>query len=330
MKWHKPKQTRKGHLPVQIAFDRRVREYIAAELTKSPHVEEGGKYVGYLLPEGSSQLGALRLDHDRPALVVTDFLPSGPMAVRTAVELLPDGEYQERLFRQLEQVDPEIEHVGTWHSHHCNGLQTLSGGDVDGYHRTVNKRAYRLDYFLASLVKRLPRDADDVNWIDHFLFVRGLQEYHRITDLIQIVELPTRFGRLIDHWSRSAAASEPHPREEPSEAALPDRDDGPWHETEEGRRILAEDKQSFAARFQDGVVSTRRGGVITMTGRLGNTHISATYPAAHAESQVVVNVKHDGAAILQISAGLRWRQLAFTAALLAAESLQPDAAGPTV
>src|SRR6266496_3030509 len=160
-------KTSYGETEVQIAFDRRVLEYIRAELTKSPDVEEGGKYVGYMLREGSPELKAVGLDRDRAALVVTDFLPSGPNAVRTAVELQPDGEYQEHLFRQLEQIDPEVEHLGTWHSHHCNGLPTLSDGDIDGYYRTVNKRAYRPEHFLASLVTRLPRNTDDVGWIDH-------------------------------------------------------------------------------------------------------------------------------------------------------------------
>ncbi len=193
------KQLEASNLPLQVAFDRRVLDYIVAELKKSPTVEEGGKYVGYLLQEGSSQLSTLGLELNLPALVVTDFLPSGPNAVRTDVELRPDGEYQDRLFRRLEQIDPEIEHLGTWHSHHCNGLQTLSDGDVSGYHRTVNKRAYRPDYFLALLVTRLPHSTDDVGWIDHFLFARGQNEYDRINDSITIIDCPTRFGRHTGH-----------------------------------------------------------------------------------------------------------------------------------
>src|SRR5206468_1732528 len=118
---------------------------------------------------------------------------------RTEVELQPDGEYQERLFRQVEQVDHEIEHVGTWHSHHCNGLETLSSGDVAGYLRTVNRAEYRLDHFLASLVIRVPRDPSDQDWIDHYLFVRGDEEYYRITQLIKIIDWPTRFRLITGH-----------------------------------------------------------------------------------------------------------------------------------
>ena len=324
MKLHKSKQTREGHLPVQVAFDERVLAYITAELMKWPNVEDGGKYVGYLLPVDAPQLRALDLDRAQAAFVVTDFLPSGPNAIRTAVELQPDGEYQERLFRQLERLDPEIEHLGTWHSHHCNGLQTLSNGDIRGYHRTVNKAAYRLDCFLASLIKRLPRTSHDVNWIDHFLFVRGDRQHYTVTDSIRIVEWPSQFGGLIDHESRPVETGERRQSEQIGEVTHPDQGPQPWHESEEGRSTLAEDKRSFAVRFSGGVLATRRGGAITMTGRLTETSVAVTYPATVGESQVIVNVSCERATILKISADLRWRQLAFTAAFLAAESLRPE------
>jgi hypothetical protein len=39
-----------------------------------------------------------------------------------------------------------------------NGLRTLSGVDVRGYFATVSKPAYRLNFFVASLVKTVPCD----------------------------------------------------------------------------------------------------------------------------------------------------------------------------
>ena len=310
-------------ISVQIAFDRRVLEYIRAELAKSPTAEEGGKYVGYLLPEGSSNLGTVGLERGRPGLVVTDFLPSGPNAVRTAVELQPDGEYQEGLFRQLERLDSEIEHLGTWHSHHCNGLQTLSGGDVDGYYRTVNRPAYRPDCFLASLVTRMPTGTDDVGWIEHFLFVRGRREHHQVTDSIQIVDWPSRFAGLIDHFAESTPPSQRQPEALP-EPTPPTQNGGQWYESAEGRRILAEDKRSFATKFKDKIVATRRGRAITMTGQLGEASVRATYPEEIDASQIVVSLTLRGATLLQINADLHWRELAFTAAVAAAESLRPE------
>ena len=59
-------------MPVQVAFDERVLAYITAELKRSPNVEEGGKYAGYLLPMDAPQLRAFDLDREQAAFVVTD------------------------------------------------------------------------------------------------------------------------------------------------------------------------------------------------------------------------------------------------------------------
>jgi hypothetical protein len=263
------------------------------------------------------------LDDERAAFVVTDFLPSGPNAVRTAVELQPDGEYQERLFRQLERFDPAVEHLGTWHSHHCNGLQTLSRGDIEGYHRTVNKPAYRLDWFLASLVTRLPGSSRDTGWIDHFLFVRGDQEFYNVTNAIQTVELPSRFGHLITHENAFGTSNKNGLAERTAEETL-SAYGAPWYESELGRQVLAGDKRALSARFSGDVVATKRGGAVTMTGRLRDASVAVTYPATANDSHVTVTVNRGRETVLRITADLTWRQLAFTAAFLAAESLESD------
>ena len=288
----------------------------------SPQAEEGGKYIGYLVSEKSTQLRDLGLDPNRPALVVTDFLPSGPNAVRTPVKLLPDGEYQENLFRRAETIDPEIEHLGTWHSHHCNGLQTLSGGDVAGYHRTVNRAVYRPDFFLASLVTRLPRSPDDSDWIDHFLFVRRHDGYYRITESVVTVDWPTAFERIIAHPYRAGEVEDVRQDTQVRSSVREEQPNSVWHDTQEGRAILATDRRLFASLFRDSVVVTRRGLAITMTGRLNDTEISMTYPAASGDSrQVVVTLNHAAAAILTINAGLEERQIALKAARAAAQEL---------
>jgi hypothetical protein len=312
---------KKGTPPVHVLFDRRVFGYMVQELAKCPTVEEGGKYVGYCLSASDPRLRALDLRDGIDALVVTDFLPSGPRAIRTAVELQPDGEYQEALFRRLEQSDPAIEHMGTWHSHHCNGLPTLSGGDIEGYLRTVNRREYRLDFFLASLVTRLPHDADATGWIDHYLFIRGDKDYYRITDAIQLIDWPTSFGAHTGHLPqvrtsrRSQEISDnPHrPADEKPAAA--------WYETTDGRAALAEDKRFFKATFEEPASATRRASQITLTGRKGRAAVSLTYPANPADTKVGLTMKHADLVIFEISCDLRWRHLAVSAALAAIERL---------
>jgi hypothetical protein len=304
---------------MQIAFDQRVIDYIAVELKKSPDVEEGGKYVGYLLRERHPQLKPLGLDPRRPATIITDFLPSGPNAVRTAVELQPDGEYQEALFRRLEAVDSSIEHLGTWHSHHCNGLQTLSSGDVAGYLRTVNRREYRPDVFIASLVKRVPHDVDEPGWIDHYLFVKGDEEFYRITDLVRFMEYPTIFGDLTGHRLDKQAIST-HSRGQ-RDNHPPAAEDVVWYESDEGRAILAEDKRYLADRFGPGVTATRRGQAITMTARAGRVTIATTYPDFVDRDHVVISMRSDEAVVMEISTTLRWRRAALAAAFVAADNV---------
>ena len=43
-------------------------------------------------------------------------------------------------------------YLGSWHTHHCNGLTELSPGDIKSYKETLNSRDYDLNYFFALLV----------------------------------------------------------------------------------------------------------------------------------------------------------------------------------
>lgn len=308
------KRTRKLSQALQIVIDRRVFDYIVADVAKSPDAEEGGKYIGYLIPSRKPELQTLGLALDSPAIVVTDYLPSGPNAIRSASQLLPDGEYQEKLFRQIERLDSDIEHVGTWHSHHCNGLETLSNGDIRGYFRTVNKAAYRPNWFLVSLVTRLPSHPNDANWIDHYLFVRGEHEYHRITKTVRVVDFPTSFGQITRHSTTTGAEEKTH---DSDDANAPPRSASPsaWYETTEGRATLAEDRSRFTEYFKEHVTATRCANVITLAGRIKRTVVSISYPEDVGASQVTVALRRDEAPILEIRSEIEWRWLAMKAAL---------------
>jgi len=314
----KDRRSKRRQLEVQIGIDRRVLSYIVDVLAQNPHVEEGGKYVGYLLSPSDSRLRGFGFGPNVPAMVVTDFLPSGPNATRTAVELQPDGKYQESLFRQLEQIDPEVEHLGTWHSHHCNGLQTLSFGDVAGYLRTVNKTEYRPNHFLASLVTRLPTDASERDWIDHYLFVRNDKEYYKINELVRIIDSPSTFGFVTGHSSHARKVRQDG---QGDVACTSSSTSGLWYELPEGRKILAEDKSFFTKRFNGDMAATRRGGRIKLTGRVGGVALSITYPENAGASQVTVSLRSDDTVIFDIITELQWRRLAMSAALAAVAEL---------
>ncbi len=297
---------------VEVLFDREISYYMLHELTKNLSVEEGGKYVGYLLKPGDllwERVGSRAAE----AIVIVDFLPSGPNAVRTAVELMPDGPYQEALFREIEQRDPAIEHVGTWHSHHCNGLRMLSDGDISGYRRTVKKAAYRPNFFVASLVKDVPRTAQEAGWIDHFLFVRGGAGYYKITDKVRVVDLVSPFGALTGHAfaRREVVAPETAAVESPSDrraaASL-------WFDTPEGQRVLAEDKRFFDENF-DSVVTTRRDSRVIIKGRTGSRALAVSFPKDTGDGTVSVAVGVSDSGALRIECDLANRSLAYKAAL---------------
>ena len=315
------KRSRTLSQALQIAIDRRVFGYIVDDVAKSPNAEEGGKYVGYLMPSRKPELRTLGLAIDSPAIVVTDYLPSGPNATRSASQLLPDGDYQEGLFRQIERLDSDIEHVGTWHSHHCNGLKTLSDGDIRGYFRTVNNAAYRPNWLLVSLVTRLPSHPNDANWIDHYLFVRGEEEYNRITMTVSVVDFPTPFGQITRHSTTAKAEEKTH---DPDDTSAPTRSASPsaWYETSEGRAVLAEDRSRFTEHFSEQVTATRRANVITLVGCIGRAAISMSYPENVGASQVTVALRRDEAPILEIRSEIKFRWLAMKAALAATAELR--------
>lgn len=315
-----PKSMRHFRGQVAILADRCVFAYILDEIRKHPDVEEGGKYIGYVFKPGESSPKELKISPSAHAILITDFLPSGPKSVRTAVEFLPDGEHQEALFRRIERRDPAIEHLGTWHSHHCNGLETLSAGDVEGYLRTVNKAEYRLDFFLASLVKHVPTDPDQPDWIDHFLFVRGVKAYYRTTGHVRLVDWPTTFRDQTGHPEEGIAFGTASPPDNMHER-LKGKASDEWYETDEGRRVLAEDRRFFTDQFGEDVVATRRGSQITLTGRLGYRAISVTYPAAPGDQRISVSVQQHSCTILHIGCDVSHRGVGFMAALAAAQTL---------
>jgi hypothetical protein len=112
-------------------------------------------------------------------------------AERSPTYFLQDGEYQEKLFRAIEVQHPDIEHLGNWHTHHVNGLQTLSSGDHATYFRTVNHEKHNTNFFYALLVVRKNRSGEPRYDIKHFVFLRNDKTVYEVPPSdVRIVEAP--------------------------------------------------------------------------------------------------------------------------------------------
>src|SRR5208282_1767976 len=100
-----------------VTISRGVLESIFNECDLYDSHETGGKLIGTYQKKG------VRYD-----IQLSGVLGPGPNATRSATSLFQDGDYQEQVFRSIEERHPEIEHLGSWHTHHVNGLATLSQG----------------------------------------------------------------------------------------------------------------------------------------------------------------------------------------------------------
>ena len=101
---------------------------------------------------GGRILGTYDYKRNVLSVNVNGIIEPGPNANRTASYLKQDGTYQERVFREVEEREPAVEHLGNWHTHHVNGLRHLSEGDIETYRRTVEHHKHNTDFFYALLV----------------------------------------------------------------------------------------------------------------------------------------------------------------------------------
>ena len=161
-----------------VIVPRRVADRFTAEIRAHPHIEVGGKYVGFI--RGASRYKSLvERKNALSGLVfhVTDYLDDGPNAERTGGFHRGDADWQTQEFRRLEQQNPDLEQLGSWHSHHPNGMGTLSSGDIHGYMATVNDRGHNHDFFFVSLGV----DRSGFASARHYLFVREDSVFYELT-----------------------------------------------------------------------------------------------------------------------------------------------------
>ncbi|MHA1742587.1 MAG: hypothetical protein ACTSVD_10925 [Candidatus Thorarchaeota archaeon] len=242
---------------------------MAKYVRRAGGVEEGGVLLGYIrrrsvpyvTPMGRGEDTSLR---DSADLVVVDQVVSGLNAQKTAVSLHSDHDSQEYVFRRLEHVEPDIQHLGSWHSDHCNGLDTLNGGDLQSYYAIVNSRNHAHRFYLAILWTRLPEflvpnhhgdpvltnraDRDMLQCVRFFLIMRGRQGIHVLNPMLVGIENITElsYEKLIEELTEDEYArrmSYGQGREE-----RPTKEDvtgGPWYKRPAARRIFGADTVLF-------------------------------------------------------------------------------------
>ncbi len=159
--------------PAKISICKEVLEAIYNECDQNNIDETGGRIIGYYRQHGS------KLD-----IEICGLICSGPNARRSPTSFFQDGEYQENIFRKIESEYPRIEHIGNWHTHHVNGLTTLSSGDIETYRRIVNHKKHNTDFFYALLVvaKNHTSNKRKRYTMKHFLFKRGVPLVYEIPD----------------------------------------------------------------------------------------------------------------------------------------------------
>ncbi len=161
---------------------------------------------------GGRVIGSFQEHDGKLVLEITGIIEAGPQAKRSAVSFFQDGNHQERVFRQVERSHPEIEHLGNWHTHHVNGLQHLSDGDIDTYHRTVNHPKQNTPFFYALLVTAKHTMSDPLRryTVKHYVIRRGDE---------RVYEIPPHHVQIVDKpllWPSAPAQHAKHGHESPS------------------------------------------------------------------------------------------------------------------
>jgi hypothetical protein len=181
---------------VDITIHQAALESIFDECDRYDDDETGGRLVGEYSVGWRKKL----------AINVSGLIGPGPKAKRNATYLMQDGDYQERVFRELEAQHPKIEHLGNWHTHHMNGYPTLSSGDRKTYHRIVNHEKHNTDFFYALLVTTKNAGGTGLERynIKHFVVFRDDPREHEVpSSHVQIVDRP-----LLGTGSHRVAAPE--------------------------------------------------------------------------------------------------------------------------
>ena len=126
---------------------------------------------------------------------ILSYIDSGPKVSKSKIHIIPDGDYQANVFNLIENFNNSINPIGSWHSHHCNGLGELSRGDEKGYFKSVNKDNFPLDFFIAILVTSINNRELGIKY---YLFCRDHDQYYEIDhSKINVIYRGNKIVRLL-------------------------------------------------------------------------------------------------------------------------------------
>ena len=157
---------------IYITVRTKVLQTVFDECDRYDNIENGGRILGTFKHNDD---GTLQIQ-------VNGVIDAGPDARRSNASFFSDGNYQADVFRRIERSNPDVEHLGNWHTHHVNGYPTLSSGDIATYRRIVNHKKHNLDFFYALLVVQRNPDshASDRYRVRHFVLFRGDDDVYEI------------------------------------------------------------------------------------------------------------------------------------------------------
>lgn len=148
---------------VRVRIPAKALEAIFDECDRFEVEETGGRLFGTFTNAG----GTLTIN-------VSGVIEAGPDARRSNASFFQDGAHQERVFRKVERLHPEIEHLGNWHTHHVNGFASLSGGDVQTYQRIVNHPSHNTSFLYALLITNREKSHSRKRYqMKHYVLHRG-------------------------------------------------------------------------------------------------------------------------------------------------------------
>jgi len=150
---------------VRLILNEAIIERVHHDVKNNVDVEIGGRWIGHVYYPGEQPKESnFEVSEDQMTYVIYGYLPTGPNPERsTAVELMPDRNYQLWTIKKIQSVNEDMEVLGSWHSHVPNGLEEYSQTDFHSYHSKLNNPDYPYPYdgLVCSLIHTLPQSVEE-------------------------------------------------------------------------------------------------------------------------------------------------------------------------